>query len=195
MSLAAMTPAGKRTKVAAAPARLPPVTLILGGARSGKSLYAERLIESQPGPCIYIATAEAADAEMAARIERHRARRGARWRVIEAALALVPALREACGPDRAVLVDCLTLWLANLMGAGRDIAAEMSALLTCLPQLAGPVVLVSNEVGLGIVPDIEAARGFRDHAGILHQSLAAQAQSVAFLVAGIPLAIKTPTEP
>ncbi len=171
---------------------LPPLTLVLGGARSGKSRYAERLVESQPGDCIYLATAEARDAEMAARIHHHRARRGARWRTIEAPLDLVPALREAAGPGAAVLVDCLTLWLANLLDAGRDPEAARAALLEALPRLAGPVVLISNEVGLGIVPDNALARRFRDQAGLLHQELGAAAHMVAFLVAGIPLLVKTP---
>jgi adenosylcobinamide kinase/adenosylcobinamide-phosphate guanylyltransferase len=173
---------------------LPPVTLLLGGARSGKSRHGERLVESQPGACVYLATAEAGDAEMAERIRRHRARRGARWRTIEAPLELVPALFREAGPGRAVLVDCLTLWFANLMGAGQDIDVERAALLAALPILAGPVVLISNEVGLGIVPENALARRFRDQAGLLHQELAAAAQSVALLVAGIPIPIKTPAE-
>ncbi len=135
------------------PTSLVPVTLVLGGARSGKSRHAEALVESQPGSCIYLATAQAGDAEMAARIAAHRARRGGRWTTVEEPLDLAEALGQACGPDRAVLVDCLTLWLSNLLGAGRDVAAECEGLLTALSGLAGPVVLVSNEVGQGVVPD------------------------------------------
>lgn len=171
---------------------LPPVTLVLGGARSGKSRYAEQLVERQPGAWIYVATAEAGDDEMAARIRRHQARRGARWRTIEAPLALTTTLSQAAAPAAAVLVDCLTLWLANLLGAGRDVEAEVAGLIAALPGLGGPVVFVSNEVGLGIVPEGELARRFRDHAGRLHQGIAAAAQSVAFMVAGIALMVKAP---
>ena len=173
-------------------AGLPNVTLILGGARSGKSRHAEALIESRPGPCVYLATAEAGDAEMAERIAAHKARRGGRWTTIEEPLDLVAALDRTCGPDRAVLVDCLTLWLSNLLGAGRDLDAEFERLLAALPGLGGPVVFVSNEVGLGIVPDNALARRFVDHAGRLHQRFAAAAQSVITITAGIPIQLKGP---
>jgi adenosylcobinamide kinase/adenosylcobinamide-phosphate guanylyltransferase len=176
------------------PVTLIPVTLILGGARSGKSRYAEALVESQPGPCVYLATAEAGDAEMAARIAAHRARRGARWTTVEVPLDLVGALELAAGPDRAVLVDCLTLWLSNLLGAGRDVASECDGLLAALPGLAGPVVFVSNEVGQGVVPDNALARAFVDRAGRLHQDLAAAADRVIFMTAGLPRDLKTPAE-
>ncbi len=172
---------------------LPRLTLVLGGARSGKSRYGEALVESQPGPCVYLATAEPRDAEMAARIRAHRARRGARWRTVEAPLDLIGELAGAARPDGAVLVDCLTLWLSNLMEAGRDVAAESEALAAALPDLAGPAVLVSNEVGLGIVPDNALARRFRDAAGALHQSIAALAESVVFVAAGLPLTLKGET--
>jgi adenosylcobinamide kinase/adenosylcobinamide-phosphate guanylyltransferase len=171
---------------------LPRVTLVLGGTRSGKSRHAEVLAESQPGPCIYIATAEAGDAEMAERIRRHRERRGSRWRTVEEPLEIVPALQREARTDRAVLVDCLTLWLSNLLGAGRDAAAETERLVASLPRLAGPVVLVSNEVGLGVMPENALARAFLDHAGRLHQAVAAVAQSVVFMAAGLPLALKSP---
>lgn len=171
---------------------LPPVTLVLGGVRSGKSRHGEALVESQPGPCIYIATAEAHDQEMAARIAAHRAGRGARWRTNEAPLDLAAALEQAAGPEQAVLVDCLTLWLSNLLGAGRDVEAEFARLLAILPGLAGPVVFVSNEVGQGIVPENALARAFIDHAGRLHQALAAAAQSVVLMTAGLPLQLKSP---
>jgi adenosylcobinamide kinase/adenosylcobinamide-phosphate guanylyltransferase len=173
-------------------AALPPLTLILGGARSGKSRQGERLVEAQAGACIYIATGEAGDAEMAARIRHHRQRRGPRWRTIEAPLDLVPALQSAAAPHAAVLVDCLTLWLGNLLGAERDLETERHALLAALPALRGPVLLISNEVGLGIVPDNALARRFRDEAGLLHQALAEAAQSVLLMVAGIPMTIKGP---
>ena len=169
---------------------LVPVTLILGGARSGKSRYAEALVEGQPGHCTYLATAEAKDAEMAERIARHRQRRGSRWETREVPLELASALAQAARPDGAVLVDCLTLWLSNLLGARRDPAAETEALVTALPGLAGPVVFVSNEVGLGIVPENALARAFIDHTGRLHQSIAGAAQSVVFMAAGQPLQLK-----
>jgi adenosylcobinamide kinase/adenosylcobinamide-phosphate guanylyltransferase len=171
---------------------LPPVTLVLGGARSGKSRYAEALVERQPGTCVYLATGQAGDAEMAERIRRHQARRGPRWRTREAPLDLVGALRTHAAPGAAVLVDCLTLWISNLMAADCDVDAEADALVAALPTLKGPVVFVSNEVGLGIVPDNALARRFRDHAGRLHQALAAAVPSVMFMVAGLPLHVKSP---
>lgn len=174
-------------------AAFPAVTLVLGGARSGKSRYAETLVECQPGACVYLATAEAGDAEMAERIRRHQARRGARWRTVETPLDLVGALCAHAASGNGVLVDCLTLWLSNLMGVGRDAAAETEALVAALPSLDGPVVFVSNEVGLGIVPDNVLARRFRDSAGRLHQAVAGAAQSVVFVVAGLPLPIKSLT--
>ena len=166
------------------------VTLVLGGARSGKSRHAESLAEARPGDCVYLATAEPLDAEMAARIRAHQAGRGERWRTVEEPLELSDALREAAGSDRVVLVDCLTLWLSNLLGAGRDPDLETDKLVTALTGLSGPVVLVSNEVGQGVVPDNALARAFIDHAGRLHQAVAAVAQSVIFMVAGLPLQMK-----
>jgi len=168
---------------------LPRATLVLGGARSGKSRFAESLVEGHAGPRVYLATAEAGDAEMAARIRRHRARRGAGWTTIEAPLELPRALAAAPG-DAAILVDCLTLWLSNLMAAARDVERETQALLEVLPRRASPVVFVSNEVGLGIVPDNALARAFRDHAGRLHQTVAAAADRVYFVAAGLPLLMK-----
>jgi len=173
---------------------LAPVTLVLGGARSGKSRHAEALVESQPGACVYLATAQAGDGEMAARIAAHRARRAVRWTTVEEPLDLAAALGRACGPDRAVLVDCLTLWLSNLLGAERDLVTECERLLAALPGLAGPVVLVSNEVGQGVVPDNALARAFVDHAGRLHQDLAAIAQRVIFMTAGLPRKLKSVSE-
>lgn len=171
---------------------LPPVTLVLGGARSGKSRHAEALVEAQPGACIYLATAEAGDAEMAERIARHRERRGPRWETVEEPLELAATLADVAGPERAVLVDCLTLWLSNLMAAERDPLAETEELVACLRSLSGPVVFVSNEVGLGVMPDNALARAFVDHAGRLHQALGEAAQSVRFLAAGQVLHLKTP---
>jgi adenosylcobinamide kinase/adenosylcobinamide-phosphate guanylyltransferase len=170
------------------------VTLVLGGARSGKSRHGEALAEGQAGACVYLATAEALDAEMAARIEAHRARRGPRWTTVEAPLGLVAALELAAGPDRVVLVDCLTLWLSNLLGAERDVAAECARLLAALPGLTGAVIFVSNEVGQGVVPEGALARAFVDHAGRLHQDLAAAAQWVVLMTAGLPMDVKRPAE-
>ncbi len=166
------------------------VTLVLGGARSGKSAYAESLVEAASGDPVYIATGAAGDAEMAARIADHKARRGARWRTVEEPLDLAGALeREAVG-GRVVLVDCLTLWLTNVVGAGGDPAAEESRLVRTLDEVGAPVVLVSNEVGLGIVPDNALARAFRDHAGRLNQEVAGVADRVVFIAAGLPLTLK-----
>lgn len=181
-------------RVAAAGRPLPPVTLVLGGARSGKSRYAEALVERLPAR-VYLATAEARDGEMADRIARHRARRGAGWSTVEAPVDLAEAVAAAAGPGRAVLVDCLTLWLGNLMEAGRDIDVEAGRLSEALGAVAGPVVLVSNEVGHGIVPDNALARRFRDHAGRLHQAVAAVAASVVFVAAGLPVALKPTAQP
>jgi adenosylcobinamide kinase/adenosylcobinamide-phosphate guanylyltransferase len=168
------------------------LTLVLGGARSGKSRYAESLIEALPPawtpPWVYIATAEAGDAEMAERIKAHRARRGADWRTIEAPRNLKTAL-AACG-RAPVLVDCLTLWLSNLMLADANIDAEIDALEAALAGVTAPVVLVANEVGSGIVPDHPLGRKFRDWQGVLNQRIAVRADRVVLMVAGLPLALK-----
>ena len=169
---------------------LPRVTLVLGGARSGKSRFAEGLIEAHPGRPVYLATAQAGDAEMAERIRRHRARRGERWTTLEEPLDLPRALASVPRDNTPVLVDCLTLWLSNLMAAGRNVERETQSLIESLPDLRGPVVFVSNEVGLGIVPDNALARAFRDHAGFLHQSIAAAADRVYFVAAGLPMLLK-----
>ena len=165
----------------------PQLSLVLGGARSGKSRYAEALITRLPPPWVYVATAQAFDDEMRTRITEHRARRAAGWRTMEAPLALPDALRDA--GDAPVLVDCLTLWLSNLMLADADLDAAEAALDAALDR-AAPTVVVSNEVGLGIVPDNALARRFRDRAGQLHQRLAARADRVVFTVAGLPLFVK-----
>lgn len=166
---------------------LPRVSLILGGARSGKSSYAEQLIVSAAGGGIYLATAQARDAEMTARIAEHRMRRGDKWRTIEAPRDIVGPLRRETGP---ILVDCLTLWVSNLMEADADLEHECNALGTCLAEAKGPVVLVSNEVGLGIVPDNALARRFRDAAGKLNQRMAERADQVVFVAAGLPMRLK-----
>ncbi len=164
------------------------VTLVLGGARSGKSRHAEALITGLPAPWIYIATGQAFDDEMHARIAEHRRRRGDGWVTIEAPLDLAAALDEAAGSP--VLIDCLTLWLTNLMLGDHDIEAAVSAFETALGQRKAPTLLVSNEVGLGIVPDTPLGRAFRDEAGRLNQRIAAGAGRVLFLVAGLPMIVK-----
>src|SRR5262245_50014593 len=169
---------------------LPPVTLVLGGARSGKSGFAARMTVAHPRGCVYLATAEVGDEEMAERVRRHRARREANWRMVEAPLDIAGALVAETEQGAAVLVDCLTLWLSNLMAAGRDPEQETEALVRALGQVGGPVVFVSNEVGLGIVPDNALARAFRDHAGRLNQRIAAIANTVFFVAAGLPLRLK-----
>jgi adenosylcobinamide kinase/adenosylcobinamide-phosphate guanylyltransferase len=174
------------------PEMLSPVTLILGGARSGKSRYGERLAEARPGPLLYVATAQAGDAEMADRIARHRARRGPRWHTVEEPLDLAAVLRAADNREGAVLVDCLTLWLSNLLHARRDPAAETVALLEALPTLTRPVIFISNEVGLGVVPENALARAFIDHAGRMHQRMAEAAGTVLFMAAGVAMTLKSP---
>lgn len=163
---------------------------MLGGARSGKSRHAEQLAMASGLAPVYLATAQALDDEMARRIAEHRTRRGPAWRTVEEPLDVVGALQRECAPERIVLVDCLTLWLTNLMVAGRAVEAENARLLAALPALAGPVVLVSNEVGQGIVPDNVMARQFVDHAGFLHQGIAEQAGTVVLMTAGLPHRLK-----
>ncbi len=165
--------------------------LILGGARSGKSALAERLAVESGHEVIYIATAEAGDGEMAARIARHRADRPEQWHTVEEPLALAAVLRAEAGPGRLLLVDCLTLWLSNLMAAGEERwESERAALLELLPQLPGDIIMVSNEVGLGVVPMGELSRRFVDEAGRLHQALAPHCDEVTFVAAGLPLKLK-----
>jgi adenosylcobinamide kinase/adenosylcobinamide-phosphate guanylyltransferase len=165
------------------------VVLITGGARSGKSRRAEARVRSLPGRPVYIATAEALDAEMAERIAHHRIRRGNDWIEREVPLDLAEVLTETDGGG-ARLVDCLTLWLSNLLHAGRDWSHETELLTRTLQQQRSPVVLVTNEVGLGIVPDNALARKFRDAAGLLNQGVAAVADEVEFVVAGLPMRLK-----
>ncbi|WP_010543802.1 bifunctional adenosylcobinamide kinase/adenosylcobinamide-phosphate guanylyltransferase [Sphingomonas elodea] len=164
--------------------------LVLGGARSGKSRYAQARAESLPGDLVYVATAQPLDAEMEDRIARHRADRGPRWSTLDVPLDLPAAVPIQARPGRVLLVDCLTLWTSNLMFAERDLDAETEALAHAVAQAAGPVILVANEVGLGIVPDNALARRFRDAAGRLNQAIAAAADEVQFLAAGLPLRLK-----
>ena len=166
------------------------ITLVLGGARSGKSRHAEGLVTATPGPRVYIATAQIWDEEMADRVARHRQDRGPGWTTVEEPLDLPGALRRHAADGTGVLVDCLTLWLSNLMMADADIPAKTAELLDALAEVQGRVVLVSNEVGLGIVPDNALARRFRDHAGRLHQEVAALATRVVFIAAGLPMVLK-----
>jgi adenosylcobinamide kinase / adenosylcobinamide-phosphate guanylyltransferase len=154
------------------------VTLALGGARSGKSRFAEELAERSGPLRTYIATAEAFDGEMQSRIDKHRARRGEGWQTIEAPLALSETL-AACGSP-VVLVDCLTLWISNLMFRDRDVASEINLLCAALERASGHVILVSNEVGMGIVPENALSRGFRDLQGLANQKVAAVADAVYF---------------
>ncbi|MBV8920719.1 bifunctional adenosylcobinamide kinase/adenosylcobinamide-phosphate guanylyltransferase [Bradyrhizobium sp.] len=165
------------------------IILITGGARSGKSVRAEARAAAFAGQPIYLATAEALDAEMSERIAQHRARRGPDWIARDVPLELAQALIETDGRG-ARLIDCLTLWLSNLMHAERDVTQELSRLAATLAGQRSPVVLVTNEVGLGIVPDNALARRFRDAAGVMNQTIAGVADEVEFVVAGLPMRLK-----
>lgn len=166
------------------------VILYLGGARSGKSRSAQNRAESTANELIYVATAQPGDAEMARRIRHHRAERGERWRTIEAPLDLPQILMQNDDVRRTLLVDCLTLWLSNLMLAEHDIRNARRSLIDALAVINSTVLLVSNEVGMGIVPDNALARRFRDEAGWLHQEVAAVADEVWFVAAGMLLPLK-----
>jgi len=169
-------------------------TLILGGVRSGKSRHAGELAGGYTCAVTLIATATALDAEMTARIDAHRRTRPGHWALVEEPLYLGAALRAAAGAQRVVIVDCLTLWLTNLLCADDAslLQREVPELLRTLPELPGHVVLVGNEVGLGIIPVNALARRFADEAGSLHQSLAAICERVSYMVAGLPLCVKQP---
>lgn len=166
-------------------------TLILGGARSGKSALAERLA-AEHGAVLYVATAAAGDAEMAARIDHHRARRPAHWQLDETPLHLAATLRRETHAARCVLVDCLTLWLSNLLCTGDEalFRHERAALLEAVGACPGELVLVSNEVGQGVVPLGALTRRFVDEAGRLHQDLAVHCERVVFTIAGLPQLLK-----
>ena len=163
----------------------------MGGARSGKSRLAQARAEATPGELVYVATAEALDAEMTERIARHRSERGPRWHTVEAPRDLPDVIRRECTPGRVVLVDCLTLWLSNVMLSGQDVAGATRELLAAM---AGPgggtLLLVSNEVGMGIVPETALGRRFRDEAGRLNQAVAAAADEVLLVAAGLAVRMK-----
>lgn len=163
---------------------------VLGGARSGKSHYAQARAEALPGALLFVATAQAFDAEMADRIGRHQSGRGPRWRTVEAPVDLPGAIAAEARAGQVVLVDCLTLWTSNLLLADHDIPAAQTALCDALAAAAGPVILVANEVGLGIVPDNALARRFRDAAGLVNQAVAAAVAEVRFVAAGLDLRMK-----
>lgn len=165
-------------------------TLVLGGARSGKTRHALGLAEGIGLETIYLATGWAGDAEMTERIARHRAERGAHWTTIEEQIDLPRMLVKESRVDRVILVDCLTLWLSNVMFAELDVEAMSDALVAAMPRVAGPVIFVSNEVGLGIVPENALSRRFRDVQGLLNQAVAKAADRVVFVAAGLPLVLK-----
>lgn len=164
--------------------------LILGGARSGKSAFGQRQAEDLPGTLLYVATAQALDSEMDDRIARHRAERGARWQTLEAPLALAEAIAAHSRPETVLLIDCLTLWASNLLFAEADLPSAIDDLTAAITAAPGKILLVSNEVGLGIVPDNALARRFRDMAGTINQAIARTVDSVVFVAAGLPLVLK-----
>lgn len=165
------------------------LTFVLGGAASGKSAFAESLVLQSGLDPVYIATAQVFDDEMATKVARHRDMRGNNWTTIEEPIAVASTLKQI-GPDHAVLIDCATLWLTNIMLAKHDIAAECSALITALRTCRCPVVIVSNEVGQGIVPENALSRNFRNAQGTLNQAIAAEAEVVVAVMAGLPLTLK-----
>ncbi|WP_426264348.1 bifunctional adenosylcobinamide kinase/adenosylcobinamide-phosphate guanylyltransferase [Sphingomonas sp. PWP1-2] len=172
---------------------MPPFTkslLVLGGARSGKSRHAQAIAEASGGDLVFIATAQAFDGEMTDRIARHRADRDARWRTLEAPLDLAEAIAAEDRPGATILVDCLTLWASNLLLADADTDAAAQTLVATLARASARIVLVSNEVGFGIVPDNALARRFRDVAGLLNQRVAAVVSEVDFVIAGLPQRLK-----
>ncbi len=170
----------------------PSSVLVLGGARSGKSAYAQARAEAGGRDRVFVATAHAYDEEMAERIARHVAARDATWRTIDAPYDLLDALTRDAAPGRVLLVDCLTLWLSNIMLRGDDVEAATHALAAHVPNLAGATIFVSNEVGWGIVPENALARRFRDAQGRLNQRIAAVCGTVVLVAAGLPLVMKAP---
>jgi adenosylcobinamide kinase / adenosylcobinamide-phosphate guanylyltransferase len=187
-------PAAKGCSVPALPPHHARTTLVLGGARSGKSRHAETLARQTGLVRIYLATAEAHDQEMRARIAHHRENRAHDgWTTIEEPLDLEGVLAREAASDRVVLVDCLTLWLTNVMLGGADVHAAVTGLVEALRAARGPVILVSNEVGLGLVPETPLGRDFRDAQGRLNQAVAAASDRVMFVAAGLPLVLKEHT--
>ncbi len=164
--------------------------LVLGGARSGKSGFAERLLRDSKIERTYLATASAGDEEMKARIAHHREARGEKWHTVEEPLFIVDAMRRETGEGRAVLVDCLTLWLSNLFMDARNVEREIEQLVLFLQETPRNIVLVSNEIGLGLVPETKLGRDFRDAQGRLNQKVAAAVSTVVFVAAGLPLYLK-----
>ena len=165
-------------------------TLVLGGARSGKSRYALEFGESLSGNRVFIATAQGFDVEMRGRIARHRADRDSSWRTVEEAVAVWDVIGRECRIGRVVVLDCLTLWLNNVMLHERDVEADIERSVACLEGVKGDVILVSNEIGLGLVPDTELGREFRDLHGRMNQRVAAVCDRVLFMVAGLPVVVK-----
>ena len=168
------------------------LTLVLGGARSGKSAYAENLAAKSGNTVIYVATAEVLDGSIKKRVELHRERRPTEWKTVESPLSLAKTVQGLAGEGVTVLVDCLTMWVTNLLCAeNKDLLKqEIDSLIKVLPELAGDIILVSNEVGLGVIPMGELTRDYVDTAGKLHQHVAAQADNVVMVVAGLPMAFK-----
>ena len=166
------------------------IVLWIGGARSGKSRLAQAQAEAMAGELIYVATGEPLDGEMAARIARHRKDRGTRWRTMDAPIHLPEVIRREAAPGRVLLVDCLTLWLSNLMLGEHDLPVATHQLIDALGEAQGPVLLVTNEVGMGIVPENALARRFRDEAGRLNQRVAELATEVQLVAAGLALRMK-----
>ncbi|CCD97804.1 adenosylcobinamide kinase/adenosylcobinamide-phosphate guanylyltransferase [Bradyrhizobium sp. STM 3809] len=169
---------------------MPRLTLVLGGARSGKSRHAEALVTALAPPWIYVATAQAFDDEMTERIAHHRARRAAGWQTLETTRDLAGLIRAHADSQAPMLIDCLTLWLSNVMLADMNVPQACTELIDALSTARGPIVAVSNEVGLGIVPDNALARAFRDAQGRLNQDVAALADRVILMAAGLPLSLK-----
>jgi len=172
------------------PPALPRLTLVLGGARSGKSRHAEALITAHAPPWTYVATAQAFDEEMTERIAQHKASRAEGWQTQETTHDLAGVVRTHADSTTPMLIDCLTLWLSNVMLAEMDVPAACGNLIDALASAPGPIVAVSNEVGLGIVPDNRLARAFRDAQGRLNQDVAAMADRVILMAAGLPLILK-----
>jgi len=174
---------------------LPRTALVLGGARSGKSRFAENLAENTGLRKVYVATGAAHDGEMAQRIALHRDQRGPSWKTVEEQVDLAGVLVGECSLDRVVLVDCLTLWLSNILFADKDLSRETERLCATVSRLDGPCILVSNEVGMGIVPENRLSRSFRDAQGRLNQAMAEVCRQVVFVAAGQPLLLQPTSQP